>query len=204
MMSAAMEITDKPAAADHEIHPLLRDRWSPRSFCRESLHEDAIRRLLEAARWSASCFNEQPWRYLVAPRSDEAAFQAMLGCLMESNRTWAKNAGVLMIACARTTFSRNDKPNRHAWHDVGLATAQLTAQATEMGLGVHQMAGFSSDAARKVYGISEGFEPVAAIAIGKLAPVDALPDDLRERELAPRSRKPMSEIAFSGSWDQAY
>ncbi|HHH27074.1 MAG TPA: nitroreductase [Polyangiaceae bacterium] len=199
-----MEITHKPADARHDIHPLLRDRWSPRSFTGEPLDEETVRTLLEAARWSASCFNEQPWRYLVAPRSDEAAFEAMLGCLAGANQTWAKNASVLMIACARTTFTRNDKPNRHAWHDVGLANAQLTVQATAMGLGVHQMAGFSSDEARRVYGIPDGFEPVAAIAVGKLAPAEALPDDLRERELAPRSRKPMSEIAFMGTWDQAY
>ena len=199
-----MEIAHKPAATDHEIHPLLRERWSPRSFSGEALDEETIRRLLEAARWSASCFNEQPWRYLVAPRSDEAAFEAMLACLVESNQTWAKNAGALMIACARTTFSRNDKPNRHAWHDVGLASAQLTAQATAMGLGVHQMAGFSSDAATETYGIPEGFEPVAAIAIGKLAPADELPDDLKQPELAPRSRKAMGDIAFMTTWGEAY
>lgn len=199
-----MEIKPKPAAADHDIHPLLRDRWSPRSFSEEALDEETIRTLLEAARWAASCFNEQPWRYLVAPRSNDEAFAAMLACLGEKNQIWAKKAGVLMIACARTTFAHNDKPNRHAWHDVGLANAQLTAQATAMGLGVHQMAGFSSEAARETYGIPEGFEPVAAIAIGKLAPADALPDPLKERELAPRSRKAMSEIAFAGSWSEAY
>jgi len=199
-----MEIKPKPADTDHDIHPLLRDRWSPRSFSGEALDEEAIRALLEAARWSASCFNEQPWRYLVAPRTDESAFAAMLACLGEPNQTWAKNAGVLMIACTRTTFSRNDKPNRHAWHDVGLASAQLTAQATAMDLGVHQMAGFSSEKARATYGIPEGFEPVTAIAIGKRAPADALPDPLKERELAPRSRKAMSEIAFRGKWERAF
>jgi nitroreductase len=193
---------DKPAITAHPIHPLLAARWSPHGFTAEGLDEAQLGSLLEAARWSASCFNEQPWRYLVATRDDEAAFSAMLACLAEANQIWAKNAAVLMIACTRTGFARNDKPNRHAWHDVGLANAQLTLQATEMGLGVHQMAGFSAEAAQKTYGIAEGFEPVVAIAIGWPGNIDALPDGLEEREQAARSRKPMSEIVFAGKWGE--
>jgi nitroreductase len=190
----------KPAHADYDIHPLLRDRYSPRAFDGQPIDDGELRSLLEAARWAPSCFNEQPWRFIVAKRENEEAFARMLACLGEKNQVWAKNAAVLVITVAQTTFSRNDKPNRHAWHDVGLAVAQLTAQATAQKLGAHQLAGFSSDAARETYGIPDGFEPVTAIAIGRATSADQLPEGLRERELADRKRRSQAEIVFAGRW----
>lgn len=195
---------DKAAKTDHEIHELLEQRWSPRAFDGRSLDGPILRRLVEAVRWAPSCFNEQPWRLLIAPREDEAEFERMLGCLAETNQTWAEEAGALMISVARTTFTRNGKPNRHALHDVGLAVAQLTLQATSMGLGVHQMAGFSTEEARRRYQIPAEYEPVAAIAVGYPGDPDRLPDGLREREVAPRERRPQEEIAFRGRFGTAF
>ena len=193
----------KPAVLDHDIHPLLRERYSPRAFNGQPLAEGVLRQLLEAARWAASCFNEQPWRFIVATRQDGDAFDAMLGCLAEANQSWARNAGALLITVARTTFSRNDKPNRHALHDVGLAVGALSMQAQALGVWLHQMAGFSADKARETYGIPEGYEPVTAIAIGYGGDPSTLPDGLRERELAPRTRHGQAELVFSGSWGKA-
>ena len=96
--------------------------------------------MIEAARWAPSCFNAQPWRFVVAVRQDEEAFERMVSCLVPGNQQWAKKAGLLAFAVAREAFEHNGKPNRHAWHDVGLAVAQLTMQATHEGLAVHQMA----------------------------------------------------------------
>ncbi|MCA9620116.1 MAG: nitroreductase family protein [Myxococcales bacterium] len=193
---------EKPASAQHELHPLIKNRWSPRSFRAEPLAPGMLEQLLEAARWAASCFNEQPWRYLVARREDAPGFAAMLACLAESNQIWAKNASVLLLAVARTSFTHNDKPNRHALHDVGQASASLSLQATALSLSVHQMAGFDGDRARVTYGIPDGFEPVTAIAIGYGGEPDALPEPLAERERAPRERRALTEIAFAGRWGE--
>jgi len=192
----------KPAPTDHEVHELIRERWSPHAFSNRPLSDAHLRSMLEAARWAASCFNEQPWRFLVARREEEAEFARLLSCLAESNQSWAKDASALMLTVASTKFARGDKPNRWALHDVGLATAQLSLQATALGLAVHPMAGFSGERARELYAIPEDFECVAAIAVGHSVDVQDLPEDLREREMAARSRRPQSEFAFTGTWGE--
>ena len=176
------------------IHELLQRRFSPRAFEDRSVPKEAIHSLLEAARWAASSFNEQPWRFIVATKDDPADFEKLLGCLVPGNQDWAKSAPVLMLSATKLTFTRNDKPNRHAYHDVGLAVSQLIVQATSLGLHVHQMAGFDVDQARQTFGIPEGFDPVAAIAIGYSA--EATP--------ASRSRRPQDELIFSGKWGEAF
>ena len=128
----------------------------------------------------------------------------MLNCLAETNQLWAKNAPVLMIAVAKLHFDHNGKSNRHAFHDVGLAVANLTVQATALDLFVHQMAGFDIEKTRHEYEIPEGFEPVSGLAIGYLAKPDQLPDSLREKELAPRVRRPIKEFVFTGNWKQRF
>ena len=116
--------------------------------------------------------------------------------------TWAQHAPVLMLTAARLAFEHNGKPNRHAFHDVGLAVAQLTLQASALGLGVHQMAGFDGAKARETYRIPEGWEPVTAVAVGYFGDPGSLPEGLRERELGRRSRKPLAELAFAGGWGE--
>jgi len=155
-----------------------------------------LRSCLEAARWAASSFNEQPWRFLLARRSDADEFQRMLGCLMEANQAWASNAGALLLTVVSNSFTRNGKPNRAAEHDLGLAMGNLSVQATELGLGVHQMAGVDLDKIRSTYEIPVDFAPFSAIAIGHIANEGPL----AERDQAPRSRKPLSEIAFAADW----
>ncbi|EYF01864.1 nitroreductase family protein [Chondromyces apiculatus] len=191
---------ENPAVTDHPIHELLAQRFSPRAFGPEPVSLDDLHALLEAARWAASCANEQPWVYIVARREDEAAFARLLSCLVDKNQTWARHAAVLMFSVALTTF-KSGKPNHHAWHDVGQASAQLTAEATARGLRVHQMAGFDAARTREQLAIPEGHDPVAAIALGHPGDPEALPEDLRDREIAPRHRKPFSEVAFGGTWD---
>lgn len=182
------------------LHELIRKRWSPRAFDPRPVARETVRTLLEAARWAASCYNTQPWRYIVAFREDEEAFDRVLDCLVEANRVWARHAPVLMISLARKLHDHNGKPNRWAWHDVGAANAQLTAQATAFGLAVHQMAGYEAEAVRHRYALDDLYEPVTVIALGYPGSLDQLAPDLRERELAPRQRKPLEEIAFLGVW----
>jgi nitroreductase len=190
----------KPAAADHPIHDLIRDRWSPRAFSDKPVAAKVLRSLFEAARWSPSSSNEQPWSFLVATKEDEATHEKLLSTLVPANQVWAKNAPVLGIAVARLSFARNGSPNRNALYDTGAAMAHLSMEATSHGLAVHQMGGFDPRKAIELFSIPEGQEPIAAFAIGHAGDADSLPENLRERELAPRTRKPLTEFVMSGSW----
>ena len=192
---------EKPAPVVHPIHDLLRRRWSPRTFASKPVSPETLRSLFEAARWAASCFNDQPWAYVVATKDDPENFEKMLGVLVEGNAVWARQAPVLMLSLARLNFAHNSKPNRHAFHDVGAASASLTCEATARGLAVHQMGGFYVDKAREVFSIPPDWEPVAAIALGyPVDNLDATPPELREREFAPRQRKPIEEFVMTGNF----
>ena len=191
------------ARTDFPMHDLIRRRWSPRAFADRPVEPEKLRSLLEAARWAPSSFNQQPWAYLVATREEPEAFGRLLTALMEGNRAWAARAPVLMLSVAKLDFDRNGQPNRHAFHDVGLATANLVTQATAMGLAAHQMAGFDAAKARELFAIPDGWEPVAAIALGYPGEASSLPAPLRDRELAARTRKPLEEFVFSGRWGHA-
>ncbi|MGE0789551.1 MAG: nitroreductase family protein [Sandaracinaceae bacterium] len=190
------------SAPPDALHDLLRTRRSPIAFSDREVTLAELTVLLEAARWAPSCFNGQPWRFLVARRADADEFGRMLSCLNDRNQRWARAASVLMITATAETFA-DGRPNRHARHDVGLAVAQLTVQANALGIGVHQMAGFSSDRARELYAIPDGFDPVTAVAIGYPGDPATLEDDLRERAQKPRTRRPLSEIAFEGAFGTA-
>ncbi|MCU0691512.1 MAG: DUF924 family protein [Polyangiaceae bacterium] len=189
------------APIEHEVHALIRERWSPRAFADQLVPASMLRRLFEAARWAPSCFNEQPWRLMVAGREAPAEFDRILACLGEANQVWAKRASVLVIAVAACKFAHNQKPNRHAAHDVGQAIAWLTVQATAMGLVVHQMAGFDPEKAKVTLGVPDGFEALTALAIGYADEPDTLPEALATRELAPRTRRPQAAFVFGTTWD---
>jgi nitroreductase len=191
---------EKPATTEFPVHDLLRLRWSPRAFSGKPVPLDVLRSLFEAARWAPSSFNEQPWAYLVATRDDPENFATMLSVLVEFNASWAKHAPLLALAVAELAFHRNGNPNRNAFYDVGAASAQLTFEANSRGLLVHQMAGYDGDKARRVFEIPEGWEPIAAIALGYPGDPETLPQPLRDRELAPRSRKSLSEFVMTGRW----
>ena len=190
----------KPASTDVVLHELIRNRWSPRAFAEKGVPPEVLRSLFEAARWAPSSNNEQPWAYLVATKDDAEEFAKMLDVLVEFNSNWAKHAPVLALSIVHLKTQREGKPNRVALHDVGSASAQLTFEANARGLQVHQMAGFDAAKARQVFAIPADWEPVAAIAIGYPGNPESLPDKLRERELAPRTRKPLSEFVMTGSW----
>lgn len=193
----------KPALVDYSVHELIRERWSPRAFADKPVEPDKLRSLLEAARWAPSSYNEQPWVFIVATKEQPEQFEQMLGCLLPGNQVWAKAAAVLMISVAKLRFDRNATHNRTAYHDLGLAAAQLTLQATALGLAVHQMAGIHLDQTRETYGIPKDYDPVAGIAIGYPGDPDTLPEALREMERAPRQRKPLEALVFSGRWGEA-
>jgi nitroreductase len=193
----------KRAQPDHPVHELIARRWSPYAYASRAVDLTELRSLFEAARWAASSYNEQPWRYILATTADSVEFERLLSCLVEPNQAWAKYAPALALGVAGLEFSHNGKPNPVALHDLGLASANLVLEAAARGLYVHQMAGILPDRARELYGIPEKFDPLTALAIGYLDEGGAVPETFRERDRSPRSRKPLGELVFSGSWGNA-
>src|ERR1700716_4106912 len=191
---------DKPAPTDVALNKVKKKGGGRRVFAKKPVPAEILRSLFEAARWAPSSNNEQPWAYLVATKDDPESYAKMLAVLVEFNANWAKNAPVLALSVAHLKTQREGKPNRVALHDVGSATAQLTFEANSHGLLVHQMAGFDAEKARQTFAIPPDWEPVAAMAIGYPGNPDSLSEKLRERELAPRTRKPLVEFVMSGSW----
>ncbi len=192
----------KKAKTDYEINPLLAARWSPRAFADRPVGPETLQKLFEAARWSASSSNQQPWRFIIGRRGEGATYQRIFDTLLEGNQAWADNAPVFVLVVAKTTFNHKEATNKWAWYDTGASAASLTMQATSDGLYVHQMAGFSADKAREAFNIPDAFVPVAVMAIGYLGDPEMLADKFKERELAERERFPLSELVFSETWGQ--
>jgi nitroreductase len=190
----------KSAPSDFPVHELIRERWSPRAFSDKPVPPDVLRSIFEAARWAPSSNNEQPWAYIVAIKDDKENFDKMLSVLVEFNAQWARSAPVVALAEAKLNFAKNNAPNRNAQYDTGAASALLSVEATAQGLAVHQMAGFDPEKARQVFGIPPGWEPIAALAIGYQGDPASLPPPLKDREIAPRTRKPIAEFVMAGQW----
>lgn len=191
---------DKSAKTDHPIHDLLAQRWSPYAFADRPVAPELLRSLFEAARWAPSSYNEQPWSYIVATRENPDEYERLLSCLVEGNREWAQAAPVLALGVVTHRFRRNGKPNRAAVHDLGLAAAHLVFEATARGLVVHQMIGIEPERARELYKIPDDSEAYTGIAIGYAGDSHALPEKLRDRDLAPRTRKPLADFVFESEW----
>jgi nitroreductase len=156
--------------------------------------------MLEAARWAPSCFNEQPWNFIIFEKESSEEFNKIVDILSPKNQLWARNAPLIMLSVAKINFERNGKFNRYALHDVGAAVTNMTLQATSMGLYVHQMAGFDSEKAKELFNIPDNYEPVAAIAIGYIGNQEELPEEFKKSESAPRRRKEITEFTFKGKW----
>ena len=189
-----------PAITDHEIHPLISQRWSPRSFDNKPVETEKLAQLFEASRWTSSCFNDQPWTFIIATKDDTVNYQKLLDCLVPANVVWAQVAPVLGLIIAQKNFKHNGKPNAWGEYDAGQAAATLVLQATALDLVAHQMGGFDAAKAIATFNIPETAKPIAAIAIGYTGETNNLPPELQEREIAPRSRYPLSSMVFTGEW----
>lgn len=189
----------KHAASPYPVLAPILTRWSPRAFDpARPVTEAEMLTLLEAARWAPSANNIQPWRLAWALRG-EAGFAAILGCLNPGNAGWADRAGALLIGC--TVLARPDgTPSRHAAHDLGQALAIMAVQGASMGLGIHQMGGFSVEAARSALAVPEGIEPYTAVAIGWPGDAGHLSEAHAAQEAAARSRHPLDQVAPRGGW----
>jgi nitroreductase len=179
------------------IHPDIAARWSPRMFDPDAvLDTEQLVAVLEAARWAATWGHRQPVRFVVGLRGDDT-FGEITDLLKRGNR-YSHAAGALIMVC--TDEGEDERTARYAALDAGAAIAQLTIEAVSRGLVAHPMAGFDADGAREVFGIPAGVRAVAVVAVGLLGDYDKAPQEIVERDAQGRSRLPLEEVAFTGSW----
>ncbi|MEX2600519.1 MAG: nitroreductase family protein [Balneolaceae bacterium] len=190
----------KKATTDYDVHSIIQKRWSPRSFSDREVKPELIRKLFDAARWAPSSFNEQPWRFIYARKEEPEQYDKLYRVMGKFNQDWAGDAPVLILAIAKETFSKNDKPNRVATYDLGAAMAYFTFEATRHDLYVHQMAGIDLDKAREIFALPDGYKAITMAAVGYIGDPNDLEGNLRENEISKRTRKDIDEIAFQGEW----
>lgn len=188
----------KKAQTSVPIHPILTDRWSPRSFDPAALiSTEDMTALLEAARWAPSSYNFQPWRFIISRRGDET-FQRICEAISGFNQVWAPNASALVAVVVEQKTEGHIYPPI-ALFDTGLAVSQLTVEAHHRGFIVHQMIGFDKEKMNKSFGISGQRDCIVVLAIGRQGSAENLPEgQARERELLPRERFPLSDLIISG------
>jgi len=197
---APMVLEHVEKICEYPIHPLLAGRRSIRAFASTSVEPETMASVMEAARWAPSSMNEQPWSFIVATKANQSDFDRLLGCLVEFNVQWAQHAPVLLLSVAKLRFESTGELNRHAFHDVGQAIANLTFQAAVLGLVVHQIAGFDVEKAGREFSIPRDYEPVAAAAIGYPGDSTQLPEKLRKTDASPRRRRPLTSFVFENRW----
>jgi nitroreductase len=184
-----------------ELLQLITERFSPRAFSEKEISEQEIKALFKAASLAASSYNEQPWRFVYALKSNQQDFNNILDCVLEFNKPWAKNAAALVVCVAKNNLTLNDKTNEHAWHDLGLAVGNLSIQALSMDIYLRQIGGFMANKTKEILAIPEGYSPVSVIALGFLGDLNNLTPELQEKEKAAKQLKPLEEIVFNGRWN---
>jgi nitroreductase len=185
------------------IHEIIKNRYSTRAFSEKPVDREKIVSLFEAARWSPSSRNEQPWRFIVGLKEEPVTFNKIAEILNPANRIWALKAPLLILTIAKLNINSTEQINRHALHDLGLAIANLTFQASAVNLYVHQMGGFDQQKARDIFMIPDNYEPVTVLAVGYKGDLKSLPANLKNRELSERIRKDLSDLVFSEKFGQA-
>lgn len=186
-----------------EMLELIKSRRSPRGFFDRQISEEDLQNMFEAARWAASSYNSQPWRFIYADKEKNPELYAqLLSIMLEFNQAWAKAAPLLMLTMVTSKHEKSGEDYKHAWHDLGLAVGNMTVMAQSLGISLHQMGGFDSAKAREVLNIPDKLEPVTMIAMGFGGLSGNMPLDIYKMELAPRVRKEISEIAFDKAFDQ--
>ena len=186
----------KVRGADQGVHPLIFNRWSPRSMTGEEMTEEELMSLFNAAKWAPSSYNNQPWRFLYA-RKNTASWPIFFNLMIEFNQGWAKNAAALVVIISHKNFEHNDKPSMTHSFDTGAAWMAMALEGSFRGYVVHGMEGFNYEKARKDLNIPDTYQVEAMAAVGKRAPLEQLSPDLQKKE-SPSMRKETQEIAIEG------
>lgn len=187
----------RAAATAVDLHPLIAERWSPRSFDADAtVAANDILAVLEAGRWAPSANNSQPWRFAVVGRED-AYFPQTVEALAGFNRQWAPRASAFIIIGAESTDADGNQ-RRWADYDTGIAAGLMTVQAHALGLHVHQMGGFDPDALHSLLGFNGRTHLLAVMAIGRRSEPHQLEGELRTREESPRQRQDLASVVVRG------
>lgn len=181
------------------ILEVIQDRWSPYSFSPGHIEDFKIKAMMEAAGQAPSCNNEQPWMFVIATQQNMKVFEDYLGFMTEGNRVRAKNAYAIIISMAHTRFTHNGNPNRWAFHDTGMAVANMLTQAYALDVYVHQMGGFSVDMVKEYFKLNDDVEPVAMMAAGYLGDGELISPELAKRDENRRPRKQINEFVFKNT-----
>lgn len=186
----------KKTKFEFSVNELIQNRWSPRAFSEKKIEKEKLHSVFEAARWSASAFNAQPWRFLVAYKGDEN-YQKIVESMVEFNQLWASKAPVLILNCYAKHFSHNAQINQTAQYDLGQAVAYYSLEATDLGLFVHQMTGFDASKAHQLLGLDDEISVFSVTAMGYLGQVESLPEDMQKMEKAESPRMAQKEFLLN-------
>lgn len=197
-MSQAQSLRKTTRRPQYDINPLLLHRWSLRATSGEEISDKELMRLFEAARWAPSSYNGQPWRFIYAKRNSDS-WDKLFNLMVDFNKSWAKNAAVLLVIISGKNFEHDEKPSVTHQFDAGAAWENLALQGETQGLVTHGMQGFDYEKARRDLSIPDTYDVMAMVAIGKPAPKEILPPEVQEREQA-SDRKPLSEIIMEGQF----
>ncbi|MDH6235327.1 nitroreductase family protein [Cryobacterium sp. CG_9.6] len=196
-MSLITDTHSRLADTDAELLPVLAERWSPRGYDASAVVDEAVlTTVLEAARWSPSASNSQPARFIVTRRGS-ANFATIHANLMGFNQAWADSASVLIASVAEVPIDpETNLPKESPWtrYDVGQAVAHLSIQAQAEGLHTHQLGGFEGQALAEAFNLAANQVIVTITTLGVLGDASTLTPELLEREIAPRTRKPLTEL----------
>lgn len=199
-MSTIIETAHQERSAHHNIHPLILGRWSPRAMSGETISQEELGQLFEAARWAPSSYNSQPWKFLYAEKGSEE-WKTFFDLMVEFNQSWAKDASHLVVIVSKKNFEHNGEFSPTHSFDTGAAWQNLALQGAELGLVIHGIGGFDYDRARKDLNIPDDCAVEAMIAVGKPGKKESLPTELQEKE-APTDRKKIEDFAWPGSFPQ--
>jgi nitroreductase len=181
-----------------EMFELIKSRRSPRGFLDKKISEEDLTKMFDAARWAASSYNGQPWRFIYADKeTNPELYDTLLGLMVEFNQAWAKAAPVLMLTMARVKYEHSEEDYKHSWHDLGMAMGNMSIMAQSLGISMHIMGGFDASKARESLNIPDRLESVTMVAIGYGGMPGNLPLDIFKMEQMSRERKEIEDIAFN-------
>jgi len=199
-----MQIDSSHIEQANNVVSLIKKRWSPREFDpSRKISSQEIGLLFEAARWTPSAYNEQPWNFIIATKDNPEQFDKMLSLLSDDNKVWAVNASALVLTVASLRSSYNESINFHALYDLGASVANLSLQAISLNIYVNQMGGFSHDKAKNIFRLNDDLAPVSVLALGYL-PENKDFQEKKSRRLAKRKRKSLNEFVFKNDWGNPF
>ena len=193
-MNEALEVRK----TEYQVSDIFPQRWSPRAMSGESISDEELMSLFEAARWAPSSRNNQPWRFIFAKR-DSPEWDNLFNLLVEKNQQWCKRAAVLIVVISKNIFDYQSLPNLTHSFDTGSAWQSLALQGSLNNLVVHGMAGFDYEKSKKELNIPDEYTVEMMFAVGKHGKKEDLPEELQKVEV-PSSRIEVKELIFEGKF----